>query len=44
MVDVDVVVPSWAATIEAQAARMLKRLVNCILMVDIGYLNMLQMH
>jgi hypothetical protein len=35
MVDVDVVVPSWAATREAQAARMLMMLVNCIVMLGI---------
>jgi hypothetical protein len=34
MVDVDVVVPAWAATIEAQAPRMLMMLVNRIL-VDV---------
>ena len=30
MVDVEVVVPSWAATMDAHAARMLMMPVNCI--------------
>jgi len=42
MVEVDVVVPSWAATREAHAARMLMMLLNCILILGIFAKNALE--